>query len=110
MTRATVIAVVWTFIAGAAGAEESPNLKDPRTVAAGHELFLQKQCAHCHGEDGHGGVNLAQRELDPEGVFQSIADGRQKSGIRMPAWRDELTDDQIWQATAYVLSISKQAK
>jgi len=39
-------------------------------------------------------------------VFQSIADGREKSGLRMPAWRDVLTDEEIWKATAYVLSIS----
>jgi mono/diheme cytochrome c family protein len=25
----------------------------------------------------------------------------------MPAWREVLTDDEIWQATAYVLSISQ---
>jgi len=74
-------------------------------ISAGHELFLRKQCAHCHGEDGKGGVNLARRELDPNGVFVAIAEGRDKNGLRMPAWREVLTDEEIWQATAYVLSI-----
>ena len=87
-------------------AQEMPDLKDPKVIAAGHELFLEKQCAHCHGEDGRGGVNLARRNLDPAGVFQSIADGREKNGIRMPSWRDVLTNDEIWQAAAYVMSIS----
>jgi mono/diheme cytochrome c family protein len=32
-----------------------------------------------------------------------------KNGIRMPAWRDVLTDQEIWEATAYVLSISQPA-
>jgi cbb3-type cytochrome c oxidase subunit III len=73
-------------------------------------LFLEKQCAHCHGEDGKGGVNLARRVLDPKGVFQSIADGREKNGIRMPAWREVLTDEEMWKATAYVMSISQQSK
>jgi mono/diheme cytochrome c family protein len=68
-------------------ADELPNLKDPRIISAGHDLFLEKQCAHCHGEDGKGGVNLARRVLDPKGVFVSIADGREKNGIRMPAWQ-----------------------
>ena len=86
-------------------ADEMPNLKDPKMIAAGHDLFLEKQCAHCHGEDGKGGVNLARRVLDPKGVFVSIADGREKNGIRMPAWREVLTDQEIWKATAYVLSI-----
>jgi mono/diheme cytochrome c family protein len=87
-----------------------PNLKDPNIIAAGHDLFLAKQCAHCHGVDGQGGINLARRELDADGVFQSIADGREKNGLRMPAWREVLTDEEIWQATAYVMSISQQAK
>jgi len=74
-------------------------------ITAGHDLFLEKQCAHCHGEDGKGGVNLARRVLDPKGVFVSISDGREKNGIRMPAWREVLTDQEIWAATAYVLSV-----
>ena len=88
-------------------AEEMPNLKDPAMISAGHALFLEKQCAHCHGEGGTGGVNLARRELDAKGVFVSIADGREKNGIRMPAWREVMSDQEIWQATAYVLSICK---
>jgi mono/diheme cytochrome c family protein len=89
-------------------AGEMPNLTDPKTISAGHDVFLEKQCAHCHGEDGTGGVNLARRTLDPKGVFVSIADGREKNGIRMPAWREVLTDQEIWEATAYVLSISQK--
>ena len=90
-------------------ADEMPNLSDPKVIAAGHALFLEKQCAHCHGEDGTGGVNLTRRVLDAKGVFISIADGREKNGIRMPAWREVLSDQEIWQATAYVLSISRPA-
>jgi mono/diheme cytochrome c family protein len=89
-------------------ADEIPNLKDPKMISAGHALFLEKQCAHCHGEDGAGGVNLTRRVLDAKGVFVSIADGREKNGIRMPAWRTVLTDQEIWEAAAYVLSISRQ--
>src|SRR5262249_44353290 len=62
-------------------AEEMPNLKDPAMISAGHALFLEKQCAHCHGEDGAGGVNLTRRVLDAKGVFVSIADGREKNEI-----------------------------
>jgi mono/diheme cytochrome c family protein len=88
--------------------DEIPNLKDPKMISAGRALFLEKQCAHCHGEDGTGGVNLTRRVLDAKGVFVSIADGREKNGIRMPAWREVLTDQEIWEAAAYVLSISGQ--
>jgi mono/diheme cytochrome c family protein len=113
MTREfSTLAVAWIFFGGAAySAESAPDLKDPKMISAGHNLFLEKQCAHCHGEDGNGGVNLARRDLsDAKGVFQSIADGREKNGIRMPAWREVLTDEEIWKATAYVMSISRQSK
>jgi mono/diheme cytochrome c family protein len=102
--------VAWIVLGGTAHAEGSAGLKDSKTVSAGRDLFLEKQCAHCHGEDGKGGVNLARRDLDPLGVFQAIADGREKNGMRMPAWREVLTDEEIWQATAYVMSISRQSK
>ena len=106
-----IVAVAGIFIGAVAFSEENvPNLKDPQVIAAGHDLFLAKQCAHCHGADGTGGIKLARRELDPQGVFQSIADGREKNGLRMPAWRDVMTDEEIWQVTAYVMSISQQPK
>ena len=111
MYRLVLVAIAWIFTGDAAYPHEDvPNLKDPKMIAAGHDLFLEKQCAHCHGEDGKGGVNLARRDLDPKGVFQSIADGREGRGLRMPAWRDVLTDEEIWKATAYVMSISQQPK
>ena len=28
---------------------------------------------------------------------------------RMPSWSGVLTDEQIWQATAYIMSISRQS-
>ena len=105
--------VVWASMVLVSGlalaklqAQEMPDLKDPKVITAGHQLFLEKQCAHCHGEDGRGGINLARRKLDAKGVFTSIAEGRERNGIRMPEWRGVLSDEQIWQATAYVLSIS----
>lgn len=112
MTRGFVMVVVAGILIGevASAEEDVPNLKDPKMIAAGHNLFLAKQCAHCHGEDGTGGIDLTQRELYPKDIFQSIADGREKRGLRMPAWRDVLTDEEIWQATAYVMSISQQPK
>ena len=112
MTRGFLIMVVaGILVSEVAFAEKDvPNLKDPKMIAAGHDLFLAKQCAHCHGADGRGGVNLTQRGLDPKDIFQSIADGREKRGLRMPAWRDVLTDEEIWQATAYVMPISQQPK
>src|ERR1700748_1305978 len=109
MKSLMLVAIAGVFIGEAAYAQEDvPNLKDPAMIAAGRELFLERQCAHCHGESGRGGVNLARRDLDPKGVFISIADGREKRGLRMPAWREVMTDEEIWKAAAYVLSISRR--
>src|SRR3984893_11728507 len=112
MTRGLVMVVVAGILIGevAFAEEDVPNLKDPKMIAAGHDLFLAKQCAHCHGADGRGGGNLAAGGSHAQGIFPSIADGREKRGLRMPAWRDVLTDEEIWQATAYVMSISQQPK
>jgi mono/diheme cytochrome c family protein len=111
MRGLVTVAVAWIFMGDVAYSEENvPDLKDPKMISSGYDLFLEKQCAHCHGVDGKGGVNLARRDLDPKGVFQSIADGREKSGLRMPAWREVLTDEEIWKATAYVMSISQPSK
>ena len=111
MYKLVLIAIACICLGDAAYPQENvPDLKDPTMIAAGRDLFLEKQCAHCHGEDGKGGVNLARRDLDPRGVFESIADGREGRGLRMPAWRDALTDEEIWKATAYVMSISRQPK
>src|SRR5262245_55476020 len=76
-----------------ASADELPNLKDPTMISAGHALFLEKQCAHCHGEDGAGGVNLTRRLLDAKGYsFRSPMGGRKtasacRRGVRCSAIR-----------------------
>ena len=46
------------------------------------------------------------KRFEPAYIFDTIAEGRAKGALRMPSWRGVLTDDQIWQATAYVMSIS----
>jgi mono/diheme cytochrome c family protein len=110
VARVLLAAIASLAVAVPGSAQQNPDLNDPKLIAAGRQLFLGKQCAHCHGEDGRGGVNLARRNLDAAGVFQSISDGRERNGIRMPSWRDVLTTDEIWQATAYVMSISGHAE
>ena len=94
-----------------AGDALAPDLNDPAVISAGRQVFLEKHCSHCHGANGDGGVNLTKRDLgDPKYVFSAIADGQERGGLRMPAWRDVLTDAEIWQATAYVMSLRIAAK
>jgi mono/diheme cytochrome c family protein len=104
-------AVVLLYLAGSASADAVPNVNDPNMIAAGRKLFQEKQCAYCHGPSGNGGIKLAGRsDLNQNYVFETIAEGRASGGLRMPSWRGVLTDEQIWQATAYVMSLSPQSK
>jgi mono/diheme cytochrome c family protein len=98
-------------ILGLAFAEDrnTPDLKDPKVISAGRELYLEKHCSHCHGANGDGGVNLTDRDLsNPDYVFAAIADGRERGSLRMPAWGEVLSAAQIWQVTAYVMSIGRR--
>jgi mono/diheme cytochrome c family protein len=114
MVRWLAAAVGWPVLfslVGPANSDEIPNLKDPEMISAGRTLFAEKQCAHCHGADGKGGIKLAGRDdLRPSYVFQTIADGRVQGSRRMPAWRGVLTDEEIWEATAYVMSLEMLMK
>jgi mono/diheme cytochrome c family protein len=101
-------AVVSLGLVGPASADDStiPDLKDPEVISAGRNVYLKRHCSHCHGANGDGGVNLIKRDLtDPNQVFQAIAEGRERGSMRMPAARGMLSDEEIWQTTAYVMSI-----
>ena len=82
-----------------------PNLSDPGTVDAGRALFTGANCGLCHGADGTGGVRLVGNTLDADRAHDTIANGRIHGNMRMPSWKGVFTDDQIWQLTAYVLSL-----
>jgi mono/diheme cytochrome c family protein len=80
-------------------------------AAAGRELFQEKQCAYCHGPRGMGAIRLAGRsDLELKYVFETISEGRVDGALRMPSWRGVLSEEQIWQATAYVLSLAAPRK
>jgi mono/diheme cytochrome c family protein len=106
-----IITFVVTVSVGFNCSAQSPNLNDAKMIAAGRRLFQEKQCAYCHGIDGNGGVKLAGRDdIDPNDAFQAINEGRVQGALRMPSWRDVLTEEQIWQATAYVMSLTATPK
>jgi mono/diheme cytochrome c family protein len=109
---ALAVALLWPVIAVAQDIPNPPStLKDPKMIAEGKEVFLTKQCSHCHGMDLEGGINLKERDLvqvNPRFLFDAIANGREKNGIRMPAWRGVLTDQEIWAAIAFVQSMSHE--
>lgn len=106
----------WTVPEGAAN-ETSPVPATPQTLVAARALF-QKNCRRCHGPKGVGDGpdadpdHMADMDLtnpkratnNPDGVvFYKIWNGRKKP--KMPAFREELTREQVWAIVAYVQSL-----
>jgi mono/diheme cytochrome c family protein len=82
---------------------------------AGAEVF-RTNCEMCHGPQGRGDGpagqslepkpgNLAQVQMDAgdDYLFWRIHDG--KPGTSMVAWKGILTDEQIWQAVAFIRTL-----
>jgi mono/diheme cytochrome c family protein len=124
---------LWVLV-GCGGGEASPNPAGSATLApvpaeyagltnplgpeaagAGAEVF-RTNCEMCHGPQGHGDGPAGQA-LDPrpqnlaeiqanagdDFLFWRIHDG--KPGTSMVAWRGILTDQQIWQAVAFIRTL-----
>jgi len=76
-------------------------------IDAGHTLFGQMNCAGCHAYDLTGGMGPDLTDNSwlyggkPGEIFRTIADGTPRG---MPAWKDKLTPDQIWQIVTYIQS------
>lgn len=100
-----------------------PSLKDlnvsqpERDVLSGRVIF-STICVRCHGIDGKGEGQMKftppvadltspaiQGKLDAR-LFKSVHDG--KPNTAMGAWREALTDDEIWDALAYVRTLAPQ--
>ncbi len=86
----------------------SVNLSDPNVIATGRTIFAQScSVGYCHGKEGRSGrgPKLRAREWDKDYLFNVILDGIPSSS--MPAWKDKLSEQQIWSVVAYILTLSK---
>ena len=98
---------------------KSPLTVDAKVLAAGKTIFKEK-CQKCHGQSGRGdGPDAdpdAQENMDltsakraarnPEGVmFFKAWNGRKKP--KMPAFKNELTKEQVWAVVAYARTLRK---
>jgi mono/diheme cytochrome c family protein len=88
----------------------------PETTAVGARLYTEK-CASCHGKDGLGDGD-AENALSPspallafmirrpisvdEYLLWTISDGGAQFQSQMPAFREALKPDEIWQIIAYM--------
>jgi cytochrome c oxidase cbb3-type subunit 3 len=87
---------------------ESPFQKNAYGTAEGKRLFDQYNCSGCHA---HGGGGMGPALMDdkwtygsaPANIFESIVEGRPNG---MPAWRNKIPDQQVWELVAYIQSMS----
>ena len=108
-------------------ARGNPHRGDPQRIATGEAAYAQS-CARCHGEDASkpgpaadlrligrycgrlDDAGLKQRcMLDADAFFlTSVEEGKVRLDIRhMPAWKGQLSIDQVWSIQAYVESRRK---
>ena len=114
-----VVLVGFTLLAFAGGASlKELNVSQPeRDVLSGRVIF-STVCARCHGIDGKGEGQMkftppvadltspaVQQKLDAR-LFKSVHDG--KPDTAMGAWREALSDDEIWDALAYVRTLTPE--
>jgi cytochrome c oxidase cbb3-type subunit 3 len=89
----------------AAASINNPLEGQPAAVVDGKRLFVQMNCAGCHGYDlgGAMGPNLKDKYWryggSPAAIYRSIASGHPQG---MPAWSEALPPDQIWKLVAYI--------
>jgi cytochrome c oxidase cbb3-type subunit 3 len=89
---------------------ESPFQNNAYGTAEGKRLFDQYNCTGCHS---HGGGGMGPALMDdewiygsaPGNIFASIVEGRPNG---MPAWRNKIPDQQVWQLVAYIQSMNGQ--
>jgi mono/diheme cytochrome c family protein len=109
----------WTLPPDAADTK-SPLTIDDKVLAAGKKVFTDK-CQKCHGPKGLGDgpdadpdhaeemnlTNPKRTDRNPDGVvFYKVMNGRRSP--KMPAFKDELSKEQIWSVVAYVQSLRKK--
>jgi len=80
-------------------------------ISEGKRLFSQWNCAGCHS---HGGGGMGPPLMDNEWIYggrleqihQTLVEGRPNG---MPTWGGKIPDEQLWQISAYVRSMSLPA-
>lgn len=84
------------------------NLSDPKVIAAGSTIFAGScSVGYCHGKEGRAGrgPRLRGKAWDKEYLFNVILEGIPNSS--MPAWKNKLSEKEIWEVVAYIMTLSK---
>jgi mono/diheme cytochrome c family protein len=106
----------WTIPAG--GKEQKSPLKPSADVVRKGKGVFTSKCQKCHGPEAKGdgpdsdpkspAADLTDEfryELNPEGIlYHKVLNGHPP---QMPAFKSQLSPDEIWQVVAYVMSLRK---
>lgn len=85
----------------------NPYANDRAAVEAGHQHFVDMNCAACHGYDLKGGMGPDLTDTywryggSPADIYKSIFEGRPQG---MPAWGRALPSAEIWKVVTYIES------
>ena len=104
----------WT-IPPSASDEKSPLTATPDVLKKGKSIFAS-HCQHCHGATGQGDGPDAPKDLASEmdltsldnsdgQIFYKVWNGRKQP--KMPAFKSEMTRDEVWTVVEYVKSLAK---
>ena len=99
--------------------KKNPLAADAKTLAAGKALFKDR-CQRCHGPGGLGDgpdadpdatdmdlTNPKRAARNDDGtVYYKVLNGRKKP--KMPAFKEELDEQQIWTVVTYAQSLRKK--
>lgn len=100
--------------------KKNPLPVDDKLIAAGRAVFKDK-CARCHGPGGLGDgpdadpdavpdmdlTNPKRADRNPDGiVYYKVWNGRRRP--KMPAFSEELNEQQVWSVVAYVQSLRRK--
>jgi mono/diheme cytochrome c family protein len=100
--------------------KKSPLQVDAKVLATGRAVFKDK-CVKCHGPGGLGDgpdadpehmedmdlTNPKRADRNADGVvFYKVWNGRRRP--KMPAFKEEITEQQAWSVVAYVQTLRKK--
>ena len=97
---------------------KNPVPSDESSIGEGRKLYL-RHCASCHGQSGKGDGSMALAGGTPSNlvdetwdhgssdgeIFVAIRDGVSSD---MEAYKDKLTEKQIWQVVNFIRSLNPQ--
>ena len=113
---ATITLIFIIFISPAEGSNDARasetrigiDLEEDSVIQEGKARFIQT-CAYCHGQEGEAGKTRpfkTHTNWDPQAIYDTISNGRQRGGNIMPTWKDSIPPEEIWKIVAYIKSLS----